>query len=128
MKIRLRKQTIRFRLTQSEVAALLTTGIVKDRTRFGPGGDQQLSYSVKADHQTEELSASFSAAEIAVTVPAVRLKEWLAEPATEIAGYQPTNDEEMLEIRIEKDLACLKPRPGRDDDDTFPNPASAERC
>ena len=128
MKVRLRKNTIRFRLTQGEAAQLLGTGIVNDITCFGTGDDQRLSYSVKADEHCERMTARIFANEIAVTVPADKLNEWLAGPQIELAGEQTIGVGETMKIRIEKDLSCLKPRPGKDDEDTFPNPKQSEKC
>ncbi len=128
MKVRLRKNTIRFRLTQTDVATLLKAGTVDDSTSFGPGADQRLSYSIRADEHGDKIAVGFCAGEIAVTVPAAALNEWLAGPQIELAGDQPIGDGEMIEIGIEKDLSCLKPRPGKDDEDTFPNPKQSEKC
>jgi len=128
MKVRLRKNTIRFRLTQTEAAKLLTAGTVKDSTSFGPGDDQRLSYSIRADEHCERFAIGLSANEIAAAVPAAALNEWLMGPLIELAGEQSIGDGQTIEIRIEKDLSCLKPRPGTDDDDTFPNPLRSEKC
>ena len=128
MKVRLRKNTIRFRLTQTEAATLLSAGTVEDSTSFGPSDDQRLSYLIRADERCERFAIGLSANEIAVTVLAAALNEWLTGPLIELAGEQSIGDGQTIEIRIEKDLSCLKPRPGTDDDDTFPNPLRSEKC
>ena len=46
-----------------------------------------------------------------------------------IAGEQRLDDGALLTLLVEKDFACLAPRPGEDESDMFPHPeADAGRC
>ncbi len=48
MKIRILDNSIRYRLTKSEVQTLATNGVVVGETRFGPTDSQKLMYSLEA--------------------------------------------------------------------------------
>ncbi len=118
MKLRIRGNTVRVRLTQSEVAALAENGFVEDITDFGNG--QILVCSLLLDDSVR-LNASFINGSIEITIPATTVSAWAATDEVEIVGETDT-----LKLSIEKDFKCLTPRPGDDDHDTFPHPRESE--
>ncbi len=119
MKLRLRGNSLRLRLTQREVNDLVAIGAVEERTAFGPHA--LLSYAI-AVGEGSAVSASFDAGAIRVTVPLAEARAWATSDRVGIEGEQATAEGEPLRLLIEKDFACLKPRTGEDDRDAFPNP------
>jgi hypothetical protein len=47
---------------------------------------------------------------------------WAASEQVSIEGEQTLDDGEKLSILVEKDFACLAPRPGEDESDMYANP------
>ena len=119
MKLRLRGNSVRLRLTQGEVADLIRTGRVDDAVAFGPG--ERLSYAL-ACTDTPTLAARFAAGAIEVSLPAALAKDWASSERVGLDGEQSIGDGESLRILVEKDFTCLRPRTGEDDGDAFPNP------
>jgi hypothetical protein len=121
MKLRIRGNSIRLRLTQSEVLELAANGCVQSATSFGDG---ELRYGIASIGDGERMSAAFRDNEITIYAPAIAVSEWANSEQVGIEAAQ-TIKEGKLHILIEKDFACLKPRHGEDDADTFANPLAA---
>lgn len=118
MKLRIRGNSIRLRLTQGEVDNIKTTGLVEEKTEFPNGEDFIYKISVA---QTENLSASFSDGKMEILISEQIAQNWANSDEVGIYG-----DDEKIQIAIEKDFKCLTPRQGDDDADTFPHPK--ENC
>jgi len=121
MKLRIRGNSIRLRLTQSEVSQLAAEGHVENAISFG---NSELRYIIASVGDEQELNADFRDNEIVICVPAADVMKWAASEQVVIEARQ-TVDEGDLHILIEKDFACLKPREGEDDADTYAHPLAA---
>ncbi|HEV7381431.1 MAG TPA: hypothetical protein VGN64_16650, partial [Dyadobacter sp.] len=73
MKIRIQGNSVRFRLSRTEVEKLCSRGQIEDATSFGA---TSFSYAIRSDDQTEHLKASFSGQQITLFVPEYLLKDW----------------------------------------------------
>ena len=113
MKLRIRDNSIRLRLTQTEVDRLMREGLVSAQTGFADG--DVFRYSLESSPASVKPEAAISKSGIAVRVPE---SEVLAR------GSQTLDDGQTLEILIEKDFACLAPRTGEDESDMFPHPSA----
>ncbi len=116
MKLRIKGNTIRLRLTQTEVDKL-AEGTVEGRTQF-PGG-QSLIYKIQSAAQ---FGVDFNNGIVLISVPANQIKEWANSDKTEIVNSIKLENNEQLEISIEKDFKCLTERPKEDESDMYPNP------
>lgn len=124
MKLRLRENSIRLRLTQCEVSQLAETGFLEAGVEFGSGANERFCYRLISDENTDIISANFLANCITVRIPAVSAINWATTEQVGIGGEQALSDGEQLSILIEKDFTCLAPRSSGDDDDTFPHPGN----
>lgn len=117
MKIRIKGNTVRLRLTKTEVNDFGANGFVEESTQFGP--ESKLTYSLQK-MDCKELEANFNHDKIEVYVPQNLATVWVN---TEMVGLDNhSGDESALQILIEKDFACLKERVGEDESDMFPHP------
>ena len=113
MKLRFHNDSLRLRLSQSEVARLKETGRVENTVTFAPG--QALAYSIEAG-AAAAVTATFEQGRVRVVVPAAVARQWIDSDQTGVEGGGSG-----LQILIEKDYQCLhKPTP--EDADAFPNP------
>ncbi len=117
MKLRIRGNSIRLRLTQGEVQTLAEKGRVEDAIAFAPGS--RLVYALAFGGS---LGAKLEGSRVEVTLPAAQGKEWASSTRVGLEGEQPIAGGEPLRILVEKDFACLHPRKGEDDRDAYPNP------
>ena len=127
MKLRIRDNTLRFRLGRSEIEQLRGTGEISARVVFGPAPDSMLHYSVEI-HEAGQPALRHSGAGIRVLLtPALARELELGEG--EGVGFEADNGTaEPVRVSVERDFACLKPRPGENDDDAFANPLDGETC
>ena len=111
MKLRIKGDTIRLRLTQSEVAALARGDAVVETTSL----PQMFIYTLETSGDT--IGAAFDGGRMTVNVPQAIALRWAGTEEVSIRGR-----EGGVEILVEKDFACLVPREGEKDPDAFPNP------
>lgn len=128
MKLRIRDNSIRLRLTQTEVDRLRQDGLVAAKTGFPDG--REFGYSVESSPALVKAEAGLSAAMITVRLPESDVLAWASSSEVTMSGSQQLDDGDTLDILVEKDFACLAPREGEDETDMFPHPSSAEsaRC
>jgi len=122
MKLRIRDNSIRLRLSRSEVDRLRDDGIVKARTTF-PGG-REFRYDVESSPAAIRPGAFLSDGRLTVSLPESAVTAWADSDQVSIHGEQQHEDGDMLDVLVEKDFACLAPREGEDESDMFPNPAA----
>ncbi|MES2268704.1 MAG: hypothetical protein V4520_18210 [Bacteroidota bacterium] len=117
MKIRIKNNGLRYRLTRSEVAAFAHEGIFKEKVQIG---DDALTYILQRTAE-DQLSASFKNNIITMLVPEKLADEWTN---TDQVGFEHRTDE--LHLLVEKDFTCLD-EVDEDQSDNYPNPLAAKR-
>jgi hypothetical protein len=128
MKLRIRGNSIRLRLGQSEVAQLAKDGRVSECIRFSALPEGQLTYSLVTSPAEKEITARLAASEIKVTVPAGLAQGWANSEQVGLKHVQQIDGSASLAILIEKDFETLEPRAGEDQSDSFTNPAQGKHC
>ncbi len=82
MKLRIRDNSIRLRLTRAEVDRVSSAGIVKARVSV-PGGDG-LDYILESSAATDKPSARLSDGALTVMLPESEVKRWAASEQVSI--------------------------------------------
>tara|TARA_Y100001968_G_scaffold307582_1_gene325514 strand:- start:646 stop:1014 length:369 start_codon:yes stop_codon:yes gene_type:complete len=118
MKIRIKGNTIRFRLTQSEVRQLSETGTVTETTPFGP---TTFSYQVALHPNISLLQANYTADRITLMVPDSMGKTWFHDENVGFENQMALSEGNTLHLLLEKDFTCLENR-SEDESDNYPNP------
>lgn len=122
MKIRIQGNSIRLRLSQSEVQVFADTGRVADRIQFGPAPEESLVYVLERAN-VRQLGASYATNQVKIFVPAEAGSEWAATGQVGMEGEMNLGGGGgTLSILVEKDFKCLTDRAGEDESDNFPNP------
>ena len=117
MKLRIKGNSIRLRLSQTEVAQFADRGVCDDSINFGVS---TLNYSLEKGAETK---AVFADNRVCVYVNENDANHWSSnETEVGISHMQPIGGGSELYILIEKDFACLTERPFQDESDNFPNP------
>jgi hypothetical protein len=119
MKLRIRGNSIRLRVTKTELAKIGETGKAEDSVRFT--SQRSLRYGIEV-RPTGAVTAAYDADSIVVTLPKARLELWLRDEEVSVEGSQPIGAGKVLQILLEKDYTCLKPRANEDASDMFANP------
>ena len=121
MKIRIRGNSVRLRLLQSEVAELGKSGKVSEQIRFGLSDSEVLTYTLQVSPQAAEMQAGFCENEICVTLPESVASQWINTGEISLAHEKSLADQ-PLKILVEKDFVCLTRTDDPDNLDAFPNP------
>lgn len=114
MKIRIKDNTVRLRLTQTEVSTLKETGEISSKTEFF---DHTFYYILKISDE-KNLSASFAEGKVLVKVPSQTVHNFCSSDEVGFEG-----ESGKVKILVEKDFVCLD-NSAEDQSDNYPNPNS----
>lgn len=118
MKIRILGNSVRFRLTRTEVETLCTKGFIENKTNFDTN---VFTYEVRLAADSEKLTAQFKDNKITLSLPLALGSNW---NRVEQIGFSETMElgkNGNLSILLEKDFTCLDERT-EDQSDNYPNP------
>jgi len=120
MKLRIKGNSVRLRLGQSEVHRVVTEGALEEITEFGPEPAQRFRYVLRASEKPG-VSASFADQRMIVRVSQDTLRQWSATDQVSIQAIQRIGDSELM-ILIEKDFECTEPRSAQSQEVAFSRP------
>jgi hypothetical protein len=119
MKIRIQRNSVRFRLSKSDVEQLGTNGYLQEETAFGTS---KFFYAVKQDPTADALSAEFANGIITMFVPTAFTKDWVTNNVVGIDANVLLDEQESLYLLVEKDFKCLD-NVTEDQSDNYENPS-----
>ncbi|WP_268225733.1 DUF7009 family protein [Sinomicrobium oceani] len=120
MKIRIKGNSIRYRLTKTEVETFSKTGTYKETADFG---HSVFSYVLKAKKGIDGLEASFKENTITLYLTDKARSEWAASDRIGFSSTIDLPNGKQLLLLLEKDFACLD-NTTEDQTDNYPNPKS----
>ena len=113
MKLRIEDDTLRLRLSQSELDEFAETGRVEGAVHFGPGPQQRLTYALERGSEPaqtlpddEPVQVHYEPGALTVLVPFKLAKAWVETDQTGFSHHLPLADNQRLSILVEKDLDC----------------------
>lgn len=118
MKIRIKGNSVRFRLTKTEVEIFGKKGIYQETTTFK---SKTLIYSLKAKDGITELEADFVENGITIYFPKSEQSSWASGTRVGYNNSVDWNDPNALSLLVEKDFTCLD-NTIEDQSDNYPNP------
>ena len=128
MKLRLKNNSIRLRLTQSEVKRLSDQGRVSEAIDLGTALGGEFTYALVVDPDVKAIAANIRSSGVTVVLPKSMADPWVGTGLIGLEAEQPIEGGGILRLIIEKDFACLNPRPGEDQSDAFPHPNRDDLC
>lgn len=121
MKLRIKGNSIRFRLNRTDVKKLSEGGFLEEHTHFG---NAIFSYAADAALDASELSASLEHNRIVLHVPDEFLKGWDENDKVGMKSLVDLKNGQTLSLLIEKDFVCLDDTE-EDQSDNYTNPNAA---
>jgi hypothetical protein len=128
MKLRIKGNSIRLRLGQSEVRRLAIDGVVQESTPFGPSKQECFIYAICASPDVTVVSANFADRRLVIRVPSGMIHQWAATDQVGIHAIKRNSDDGELRILIEKDFGCIDAPSDESQEDAFPNPQLEAAC
>lgn len=127
MKLRIKGNSLRLRLSRSELDRLMAGERIEETIRFAPEPEAKLTYALESASGASTARAYYSQQRVAVVISQSDLQAWSQTDQVGIYASMSVGSNEQLELSIEKDFACLD---GSDEEnkDTFANPQSGAVC
>ncbi len=122
MKLRLKENTLRIRLSMNEVETLVGTSKISSRTTFPGSNFLETKISLKEILQAQ---VYFENGCIDIALPQNMVHEWQINDQVGFQWSVSLDDGNQLSMLIEKDFRCLTGRPGEDEAGLYPNPNEA---
>jgi hypothetical protein len=101
MKLRIKGDSLRLRISDTEASRLALTGHLEDAIHFAPG--ERLVYSLALSAGVDALTVRYDPGQLAVLVPAAVGRAWLAGDEETLKGRQEAGPGRTMSIKIEKD-------------------------
>jgi len=117
MKIRIKGNSLRYRLTKKDVELFAQHGYLEETIDFG---NQALVYALQ-QNKFNNLSAIFENNKITLFMPQQMAREWAT---TNKVGFEYTHNN--MYLLVEKDFQCLD-NVAEDQSDNYPNPLAAKK-
>ena len=121
MKIRMKNNSLRLRLTRPEVELFGQEKYIEGRTQFG---NAVFIYAMQCDDGAEEISAELVDNKITMHIPISTAETFVN---TEIVGFQHEQmlgSGEKLFLLFEKDFKCIDGEVLEDQSDNYDNPSA----
>ena len=127
MKLRIKGDSLRLRVSCSEVARLLAGDSLEETTHFAPEPNAKFTYAMKQELSVTRPTVHFAGNTMTALLPADQTKDWGTTDQVGITENISLGKLGSLALLIEKDFACID-RSDQDNDDTFPNPNAGATC
>ncbi len=122
MKIRIKNNSIRIRLTRSETEKFGKEKILEEHTEFG---DARFTYAIWSDDNSTEITAAFSNNRIIMQIPPAIAEAFVHTDAMGFQNNMQLPGDKKLFLLLEKDLKCIDGEVLEDQSDNYENPAGA---
>lgn len=127
MKLRIKGQSIRLRVSRSELARILDKGSVEETIQFTPAPESKFTYALGSADQATPIKVQYEPQSLTITLSRDQVLGWGAENEVGIYSTLDLGVAGALEVVIEKDFACLD-RSDEENEDTFANPHAGAVC
>ena len=127
MKLRIRGNSLRLRVSRSEVARLLAGNSLEETIQFTPEASACFAYSVQKASSVNRPTVQYSGSKVTILIPGDQANAWGASEQVGITEDISLGVLGALALLIEKDFACLD-RSDDENQDTFPNPNAGAVC
>jgi len=127
MKLRIKGDSLRLRVSRSEVARLLAGDCLEETIHFASEANAKFTYALQRDRLVSRPTVIYTQNRVAILIPADLANAWAVTDQAGIAEDISLGELGSLALLIEKDFACLD-RSEEDNEDTFPNPNAGTTC
>jgi uncharacterized protein DUF7009 len=127
MKLRIKGNALRLRVSRSEVARLLAGDGLEETIHFASEPVARFTYALQAEQSLSRPTVRYTETRVAILLPADQKHAWGTTDQVSIAEEINLGNLGSLAILIEKDFACLD-RNEEENEDAFPNPNAGKTC
>ncbi|MCC6600802.1 MAG: hypothetical protein IT223_09030 [Crocinitomicaceae bacterium] len=117
MKLRIKGNSLRLRLTKTEVSSLVSGNTIRESTIVSPFFS--FSYSIKTWNMLVT-GVHWDENQLVISVPETTTSIWASSDEEGMKDTLDNGTAEPLSVLVEKDFTCLKGSKGESDSDNFP--------
>lgn len=125
MKIRIKNNSVRIRLTRSEVQTFGERGYVESTTPF-MSGNLVYALSINTEREGMALTADFRNHTITMYIPPNMAQDWVYSEKVGFSSVMQLDNGQSLHLLLEKDFKCLD-ETVEDQSDNYENPLAAKK-
>lgn len=118
MKIRIKGNSVRFRLTQSEVLKLCTSNYIEEKVAFH---NQDFIYAIEVKDMPNDLSIAYESNKMTLYFSEKESKTWYDSERITYKDILKQPNQVEIALLLEKDFVCLD-HTEEDQSDNYPNP------
>jgi hypothetical protein len=127
MKLRIKGNSLRLRVSRSELASLLAGNRLEETIHFAPEASARFTYTLQQEPSAKNPTVHYTDSRVSVLLPPDQAYVWGVTDQVGIAEEISVGVFGSLALLIEKDFACLD-RSDEDNQDTFANPHAGATC
>jgi hypothetical protein len=127
MKLRIKGNSIRLRVSRSELERFLSGSRIEETVHFAPETDARLIYALESARQAVPVVVRYQPQAVTVVLSEDQARIWSGENEIGVYTSIEIGAAGALEVIVEKDFACLD-RSDEDNSDTFANPHAGATC
>jgi hypothetical protein len=127
MKLRIKGNSLRLRVSRSELAQFQAEGRIEETIHFTAAPEATLTYALESALRSSPVSVRYGSREVTVILSQDRARIWEAQNEVGVYTTLDMGSAGSLEVVVEKDFACLD-RSDEDNSDTFANPLAGATC
>lgn len=121
MKLRIKGNSLRLRVTRPELERLMNNGRIDEAISFSPDDRSRLIYSLEHTATATVPAVRFAPPLLEVRIPTAKAQKWAFGEDVGISATIDLGPKGSLHLLVEKDFACMQ---GSEEEnrDAFPNP------
>jgi hypothetical protein len=127
MKLRIKGNSLRVRVSRSEVTRLLAGDCLEETIYFTPEASARFTYALRQETSLSRLAVQYIENRLVILLPTDQAIDWGVTNQVGIEENLALGNLGSLGLLIEKDFACLD-RSEEDNEDTYPNPNASAVC
>lgn len=127
MKLRIKGNSLRLRVSRSELAHFQAGGRVEETIRFAEAPEAKLTYALESAVQLSPVSVRYGFHDVTIVLSQDQAHTWGAGSEVGVYSNFDIGSAGSLEVIVEKDFACLDRR-DEQNQDTFANPHAGGIC
>ena len=127
MKLRIKGNSLRLRVSRSELARFQAGGRIEETIHFTAAPEATLTYALESALKPSPVTVRYGSREVTVILSKDSGRIWGAQSEVGVYTTLDMGPAGSLEIAVEKDFACLD-RSDEDNSDTFVNPLAGATC
>jgi hypothetical protein len=127
MKLRIKGNSLRLRVSRSELAHFQAGGRIEETIRFAAAPEAMLTYALESAVQVSPVRVRYGFHDVTVILSQDQMRIWEAESEVGVYSNLDIGSAGSLDVIVEKDFACLD-RSDEQNRDTFANPHAGGIC